>query len=587
MNNSNPEKSTNLENDLFYQLPIVGPSNGNSNKRIYKPTRGQKGYETIESILLTEPRIEAIRRELKALLQVIDLEINGQTIEIDGFRLRQNSHWTGYSTSLSDIFWHLSSVCNFSCEFCYEKGNPEGFPIQNTPRMASPEEISTRLKYYDPQKKQGLFTLRTAINEPFANKNALKYLHLMREKAPNELISFVTNGAYLSEEVVKALGKLQPLFFNLSIYSTDPNIRRNTLRDFRGLKAVEAVNYLARYEVPYMTNLVMWPSIPLEDMERTIAFMSKHKAVVLRICLGGYSKYLEGNWEPFDTKKYWSTVVEYVEDIRDKYDIPILIEPNSFIRKDTEAFVDGVIRYSPAHLKGIKRGDLIVKVNDKDVKSRMQLISALRRNSDKTPMASKPPGLLSLETSKESSKHPEVILTIKRDSKIFQVSLNRYDPEAMQFYPYNKIVHFNDFMFGLIITDTLKYSTLLNVRRIIEKNKAKSVLLLTSEMIKPILDYMLKKTNAFHGFDVHIRVAKNNYFGGSINVGDLLVVQDFIEAIQTFIEAEDKEVDLVLIPSSPFASSPWKRDLTGRPCMDIERKVNIKVRQIPTNSITF
>src|SRR2546426_8905642 len=135
----------------------------------------EKGYETVNSILLTEPRIEAIRRELQSLLQLVELESGGEPVAIDGFRLRNTADWADYPTSLSDIFWHLSSVCNFSCEFCYEKGNPPDFPIQNVPRMATPEEIETRLRYYSSSTGTGVFTVRTAINEPFANKRAVSY----------------------------------------------------------------------------------------------------------------------------------------------------------------------------------------------------------------------------------------------------------------------------------------------------------------------------------------------------------------------------------------------------------------------------
>src|SRR5690242_11597609 len=103
-------------------VPMISPADPRE-KKVPLP----KGYETVDSILLTEPRIEAIRRELQALLAVVELESNGQPVTIDGFRLRSIADWADYPTSLSDIFWHLSSACNFNCEFCYEKGNPPDF----------------------------------------------------------------------------------------------------------------------------------------------------------------------------------------------------------------------------------------------------------------------------------------------------------------------------------------------------------------------------------------------------------------------------------------------------------------------------
>lgn len=561
-------------------IPMIMPANPEE-KQIPLP----KGYETIDSILLTEPRIEAIRRELQALLAVVELESRGQPVTIDGFRLRSIGDWADYSTSLSDIFWHLSSACNFNCEFCYEKGNPPDFPIQNTPRMATPEEIATRLRHYDPVAGTGIFTVRTAINEPFANKHAVDYLKEMRAKNPHELISFVTNGSYLNDEVVCALQELQPLFFNLSIYSTDPMIRRQVIRDFRGDRSVKAVALLAKYRIPYMTNLVMWPSIPFADMERTISYMAEQRATVIRVCLGGYSRYLKGNFQRFHVDEYWPQVVAEVERIRDNYEVPILIEPNSYVRQDTEALVDGVIQGSPAALAGLRRGDQIVRVNGKKVQSRMQLLSELRRNA--RTRSYRPPGVVGMTGTIHPPDSEFATLQIARAEQLFEVKLDRYEPVTLHSYPYGHIAQFNDFMFGLIFTDTLRYSSLLATRKLIEQHQAHTVLLLTSRLIAPILDHMLEKTNAFAGFEVIIRVAPNNYFGGTINIGDLLVVQDIVDALQDFRTQERRDPDLVLIPASPFASSPWGRDLTGRPWLDIERCTGIPVDLIPCPTITF
>ena len=53
-------------------VPMISPADPRE-KKVPLP----KGYETVDSILLTEPRIEAIRRELQALLAVVELESNG------------------------------------------------------------------------------------------------------------------------------------------------------------------------------------------------------------------------------------------------------------------------------------------------------------------------------------------------------------------------------------------------------------------------------------------------------------------------------------------------------------------------------
>lgn len=550
-----------------------------------KLRRIPKGYESVDGIILTEPRIEAIRRELQDLLSVVQLEVDGMPVEIDGFRLKDMSHWADNSTSLSDIFWHLSSVCNFSCEFCYEKGNPEDFPIRNTPRMATRDEVSTRLAHYDPARGTGIFTVRSSINEPFVNKRAIEYLRLMRAACSDELMTFVTNGFYLKREVVEELSQLGPLFFNLSIYSTDDEVRKRVLRDHRGAASVAAVEHLDEFNVPYMANLVMWPSIPFEDMERTIAFMAEHNATLLRVCLGGYSRYLKGDFERFELDEYWPKVVAAVEELRGRYRIPLLVEPNSYVRPDAEALVDGVIRDSPSDLAGVRRGDRVVTVDGVRVLSRMHLLSLLRKKSQLPQYRA--PGLPKGSNEGRRQADTRVRLEIARADKTFEVTIDRYDPRSMATHPYAEIADFNDFVHGLIVTDGLRYSSLKAARALMAKHDARRVLLLTSPLIRPVVDHMLGQVDAFAGFEVDIRVPRNDYFGGTINIGDLMVVEDFVTAIREYVEESGKHPDLVLLPASPFASSPWMRDLTGRPWTDIERLTGLKVDLIPCSTITF
>jgi len=547
--------------------------------------RSLKGYESVDGTLLTEPRIEAIRRELQALLRCVQLESGGEPVEIDGFRLRDAANWADYPTSLSDIFWHLSSVCNFGCEFCYEKGNPAGFPIQNLTRMATLDEIKTRLAHYDPDKHTGVFTLRTSINEPFVNPRALEALRLLREKSSRELISFVTNGSLLGEEIVAAMRDLRPIFFNLSMYSIDEQVRRTILNDRRPDRAVRAVTLLREYEIPFMSNVVMWPSIPFDDLDRTVAFLEENRATVVRVCLGGYSRYLEGNFERFEAKDFWPKVVEYVDRLRDRYRVPILIEPNAFVQTSTDAFIDGVVVDSPADEAGLQRGDLVLAVDGRPVRSRTEMMSRVRRSRD--AQRYRQPGVAAAAENGAASKTGTVSLLVRRGERTFEVQLDRSLARSMSSYPYREIAAFNDFAYGLVVTDSLRFSSLLEARRLMEKHRAKRVLLLSSMLMEPVVSTMLAKTDAFAGFDVSVRVPENRYFGGSINIGDLLVVSDFVAAVESFRAEGGADPDLVLIPASPFASSPWGRDLTGRPWLDIERNTGLPVALIPCPNLIY
>ena len=551
-----------------------------------RPRPVPHGYDSVDGTILTEPRIDAIRRELQALLSVVQLEVDGQAVEIDGFRLRNLQDWADSPTSLSDIFWHLSSVCNLNCEFCYEKGNPSDFPIQNLTRMASLSEIDTRLKYYDVATQRGLFSVRTAINEPFVNKRAVEVLRLIRAKNPDELISFVTNGTLLNEAAIDAVAELSPVFFNLSLYSTDPDVRRGVLGDHRPLTAVAAVARLSERRIPFMANLVMWPSIPFADMEKTIRYLDDHGSALIRVCLGGYSRYLEGSFERFEAESYWPLVVDAVEAIRAKCSTPLLIEPNSFVRRDDKPELDGVICGSPAARAGLRRGDEIIAVNGKPVATRMQLISTIRSLAGAHGERFRPPGVNCDIGPIERHETSDVTLTVRTQAGTRRVTLDRHEAASMASYPYSSLADFNDFMFGLVITDGLQYSVLKKARAIIDQQSAARTLVLTSVMMRPIVDAMAAKSGAFSGCDVAIRTAENRYFGGTINIGDLLVVSDFVAAVTEFCSTESAP-DLVLIPSSPFASSSWGRDLRGAPWTDIERLTGIPTRLVPCQTITF
>ena len=63
-------------------------------------------------------------------------------------------------------------------------------------------------------------------------------------------------------------------------------------------------------------------------------------------------------------------------------------------------------------------------------------------------------------------------------------------------------------------------------------------------------------------------------------MGDLLVVEDFVDYVNQWIEENGRRPDLVVIPSSPFHSDGWLRDLAGTPYLEIERRTGIPVELV-------
>ena len=50
-----------------------------------------------------EPRISFIKHVLESLLSIIDLEAKGETVQVDGFRLKNLKQWMGSGGGASDI----------------------------------------------------------------------------------------------------------------------------------------------------------------------------------------------------------------------------------------------------------------------------------------------------------------------------------------------------------------------------------------------------------------------------------------------------------------------------------------------------
>ena len=121
-------------------------------------------YLDLRTVRITEPRLEMIKSQLEALLQVIELEKAGEVVEVDGFRLKNIEDWlVPIEEAPEVILSEITRPCNLRCEFCYLEGLPpgEGRPFKWT----SFEEIATRIRYFCPEKGTMLFRTLTHVEE--------------------------------------------------------------------------------------------------------------------------------------------------------------------------------------------------------------------------------------------------------------------------------------------------------------------------------------------------------------------------------------------------------------------------------------
>jgi hypothetical protein len=517
-------------------------------------------YQTIQSIKRTEPRIELIARLIKSL-NIFTLDQANSKNTISSFRLKNLNDWLTpiYGDQTDAIINYLSWSCKISCEFCYQKGHPPNFKLQkpNTSR----EELSTRLKYYSPQNGTALFeqTLHN-IDEILNNPIIYDILPQLREKSEEPLI-LLTNGVSLTEENIKRLQKFKPLLLPVSIHSFNQDLRKRLVHDRNPGVALNSPQLLEKYSIPYEVVIVRWPSIPFEDLRATIHKADKHNASTVRVLLPGYSKYFPLQ-NVFDLDEWWTETIRQIRTIREEVSLPVIIEPNHYEENvfEPEGLLDvkiyGVIKNSPAWKAGLRRGDIIKSFNNIDILTRKQLIDLL----------------FEIGESKSSTK-----VNVKVLRKEETIELTLVEENNSNNYPYFNFLY----SFGLLVNNNFDENEVVNVYRIIEERKAKSVLLLTSKLVEPTLKRLLDKYPSSNlPCELFIEIPPNKYLGGNICMGDLLVVEDFIDFINNWIIKTNHQPDLILIPASPFyyyVGSSWNRDITGKVFSEIERRIGIPV----------
>lgn len=540
-------------------------NNLNTIHPLYAPKDDVPGTE-YGPMALYEPRIGYIRRVLESLLGIIDMEADGETVHVDGFRLKNLNNWLTTGGGAVDIIAHAASRCNLNCRFCYNKDAPPTLK----PELREPEdeykEIQERIRQYVPRAKLSIFPNMGSPAEALAHPYILEILTELRHKT-DESFRIATNGATLTLDMIHKLAELQPIYIDVSLNSASTSRRAWLMRDPDPKIALQALNHLKNAGIPYTVVIVPWPFPSREemisDLQNTISFASIFDPALIQISLPGFSRSFSQK-ECFPHEAVWNDLKIAVQELRSGTDCPLVIRPGLFEEyTDPDRVNDpvtvGVVKNSPAWIAGVRPGDRIAKVNGLPVKNRPQSRALL--------------------TILHESEMRKASLSIQRDGSQLDldVDLDRFD------YPYTpeSATHL-----GIIFPSSgISHEWLERIKQIITSRMAEEVLLLSSTLVSPVLKHIIFFSGFFPDVRLHIRVPKNRYFGGNIFMGDLMVVEDFIEGIGEFISEEKIEPDLVIIPSSPFHLSGWGRDLTGRVYLDIERHTKIPVALVDCETI--
>ncbi len=516
----------------------------------------ERSGEGASPLDLYEPRVVYLRNVLETILNVVDLEADGKTVAVEGFRLKNPGKWLTRSGGANDILAHAASRCNLGCRFCYNDSSPPALRSGKRDPEDEFQEIKERIKHYVPNGKLNIFPNMGSPSEFLIHPHILKILQDLRRKT-DEIFRIPTNGSTLTPEMIRALSGFKPIYLDVSLNSSTSSRRKWLMRDPKPETALNSLPRLGEAGIPFTVVIVPWPfpsiEVMLDDLRKTVLFAAEYDPTLMQICLPGYSR-RNSRELAFSSAAVWETLTKICQELRDQIDCPLVIRPGIYEEHTVpdrlnRPTVVGVVKNSPVHRAGVRRGDRLTKINGLPVNSRLQARSLL--------------------TVLHQSQLAEANITVERKGETLDFDLDL----SVFGYPYTPETATH---LGTVFSSSgLPRDWLESIKEVVSSRKATEVLLLTSALVRPFLEDLASRSGFPAGVDLHLKVPRNTYFGGNVHMGDLLVVSDFVEAAEEF-QIENRIVpDLLVIPSSPFGLSGWGRDLTGRVYLDIERRTGI------------
>ncbi len=435
-------------------------------------------------------------------------------------------------TVQDDNILPVTSICNMTCRFCSHRGNPEDLKVYSFGHLSM--GLIRELLGFLPAEGpviMGESATRIIEGDPFTHPHFSEILKLLRRHHPEKLIKITTNGSYLTGNRVELLDKIKPLELNISLNCSSPEERAFLMGDKDPGQVFEGLELLVNKEIAFNGSIVAMPHLTgWESLKKTIGLLAGFHPETVRVFFPGFTRYSpeELKFEP----DLYQDLREYINKLASEYSIPIILEPPYL--KDLFCRVKGIIPGSRAARSLIKRGDIIISINNKRVISRVDGFNRLVKNADP-------------------------LLEVKRGEKQQRFKLPKEGDEKP----------------GVVVDYDLEPVTIKRLESNITDVQDRSVVIITSVSARFLMEYVINEiTAAVPQAKVDLLPVRNNFFGGSIVTAGLLVNQDIISALKE----KNKKYDLIILPRIIYDS--FGNDLTGKSYKIIAEKMGGQIEII-------
>ena len=444
---------------------------------------------------------------------------------------KRNKEEILFKTVKEDNILPITSVCKLNCIFCSHKNNPPEVETYSFGHLDF-ELIRTMIEFLNPE--QPVFIGESASKiiegEPFVHPDIYQILEYLRRRWPEIEIKITTSGSFLDLDQIELLKSLEPLELNISLNAPAPEERVFLMNDSRPKNVFEVIPKLKKYQINFEASIVSMHHLKGFDyLVRTFDFLETHSPRSLRVFMAGFSRFADEDLI-IDQNEYYK-LAEFIAEKSKGYSYPIIIEPQHIFSLKAE--INAIMAGSAASAAGLKSGDVIIRVNQQQVESRVDAFYKIK-----------------------SAQNPEI--EFMRDEQKISTVLSKDKNKSS----------------GLIMSYDLSLDQKRKLEAYARASKSEKgnhlTVILCSELAYTFFkNFMQSYLNS--NCNLELMQIKNEFFGGSIIAAGLLTNQDLIKSLKSL----DKRIERIILPGIIY--DYYGNDLLGQHYSQLETDFEAEV----------